>query len=228
MRRISKLLFRHLLPLLLLGAVLACSRHLAESTGLLELGEGEIRFPATVSAEGFATGMSGYHLVVWKQGRAAHPALFRADVTDTETLDGLELLGARPGNALGLDTWEERDNEDSDASDQVIQGPLVEILVEIPGRDEPLTLSDIFEDPGGRGFEMRFGGHRDNIPKWRSGCVACLYSCPGSKVGNARYTVRDYVQGATDFGVREGVLPADGTQVTIIIRLVKDPAAEDD
>lgn len=67
---------------------------------------------------------------------------------------------------------------------------------------------------------MRFGGHRENIPRWKSGCVVCLYSCLGSKVGNARYTVRDFVKGTTDFRVRPGVLPEDGTEVTIIFRLV--------
>jgi heterodisulfide reductase subunit C len=49
------------------------------------------------------------------------------------------------------------------------------------------------------------------------GCVVCLFSCPGSKVGNRTYTVRDYVQGTTRFRVREAVLPDDGTEVTVIL-----------
>lgn len=66
---------------------------------------------------------------------------------------------------------------------------------------------------------MKFGGHQANIPEWKSGCVVCLYSCPGSKVGNARYTVRDFVDEATRFTVLPGALPEDGTEVTIIFRL---------
>jgi len=67
---------------------------------------------------------------------------------------------------------------------------------------------------------MRFGGHRANIPKWKSGCVVCLYSCPGSKVGNARYTVRDWVKETTRFRVRKDApLPADGGRVSVIFRL---------
>ena len=89
----------------------------------------------------------------------------------------------------------------------------------MPGRKEALRLDQILEDPGGRGFDMRFGGHRANIPKWKSGCVVCLYSCPGSKIGNARYTVRDYEKETTRFRVRPGVLPEDGTRVTVIFRL---------
>ena len=67
---------------------------------------------------------------------------------------------------------------------------------------------------------MCFGGHRDNIPQWLSGCVICLYPCPGSKVGNVAYTVRDYAEGTTHFGVQPGVLPADGAEVTIRIALI--------
>ena len=146
-------------------------------------------------------------------------SLFRAEVTDVEVLDALERLGAKPGNALGIESWDDRKDPESKAPDQVIQGPPVEILVRVPGRKEPLRLDQILEDPGGRGFDMRFGGHRANIPKWKFGCVVCLYSCPGSKIGNARYTVRDYEKETTRFRVRPGVLPEDGTRVTVIFRL---------
>jgi hypothetical protein len=40
-------------------------------------------------------------------------------------------------------------------------------------------------------------------------------------VGNARYTVRDYVRGTTRFGVRKGALPPDGTPVGVIFRLAE-------
>ena len=164
-------------------------------------------------------GMPGYHLIVWEDGRASHAALFRAQVTDVQVLDALEKLGAKPGNALPMETWDERKNPESKAPDKIIEGPPVEILVKVPGRKVLLTLGEILEDPGKRGFDMRFGGHRANIPKWKSGCVVCLYSCPGSKIGNARYTVRDYEKEATRFRVKPGVLPKDGTRVTIVFRL---------
>ena len=80
-------------------------------------------------------------------------------------------------------------------------------------------LAEIINDPGGRGFDMRFGGHRDNIPEWHSGCVVCLYSCPGSKVGNASYTVRDFVNGATHFEANPANVPAAGSRVTMRLRL---------
>jgi hypothetical protein len=197
----------------------------AAPPGPLRAGAREVEFPATVSRKAFerellGMGMPGYHLIVWKDGGAAMAALFRAEVTDVQVLDALERLGARPGDALGMATWDERKNPSSKAPDKVIEGPPVEILVRVPGRAAPLTLPEILEDPGGRGFDMRFGGHRANIPKWKSGCVVCLYSCPGSKVGNARYTVRDWVKETTRFRVRKGApLPADGERVGVIFRL---------
>lgn len=182
---------------------------------------GEVSFYARVDRAGFERellGQPGYHLIVWEDGKAARVALFRAEVSDTRVLDALEAMGERPGNGLGMGSWEERKNPDSREPDRRIVGPPIEILVQVPGRRGLLPLDRILEDPGGKGFEMRFGGHRANIPVWKSGCVVCLYSCPGSKIGNARYTVRDYVQGTTRFRVRPGVLPADGTRVRLVLR----------
>ncbi len=186
--------------------------------------ENAIEIPAVFSPQGFEENehMPGYHFIVWEGGRSANHSLFRTPVTDVQVLDALESLGAVPGNALNTGTWEERENADSNAPDKVIEGPRIEVGIRVPGRSEPLTMDDILEDPGGKGFDMRFGGHRDNIPEWKSGCVVCLYSCPGSKVGNASYTVRDFVNGTTRFRLRPGVLPEDGTEVTIVFQL-QDP-----
>ncbi len=182
---------------------------------------GEVSFHARVDRAGFERkllGMPGYHLIVWEDGRAASAALFHAEVSDTRVLDALESLGEKPGNALSMATWDARKDPKSRAPERVIQGPPVEILVEVPGRKGLVRLDQLLDDPGGRGFAMRFGGHRANIPAWRSGCVVCLYSCPGSKIGNARYTVQDYMNKVTRFRVRPGVLPPDGTRVRIVLR----------
>ncbi len=207
---------------MILLALLVIAQPALASPSAVRVSGRAVEFPAAVSRASFERellGMPGYHLIVWKDGGAAMAALFRAEVTDTEVLDALERLGAKPGNALGMGVWDDRKDSSSKAPDQVIQGPPVEILVRVPGRKEPLRLDQILQDPGGRGFDMRFGGHRANIPKWKSGCVVCLYSCPGSKIGNARYTVRDYEKETTRFRVRPGVLPEDGTRVTIVFRL---------
>jgi hypothetical protein len=214
--------------ILLTGVALLAAgvaRSQAPAPAALRIAPREIEFPATVSRQAFGRelfgmGMPGYHLIVWKEGKAAPAALFRAAVTDVEVLDALEGLGARGGDALGMATWDQRGDRSSQAPKQVIEGPPVEILVRVPGRSALVTLPEILTDAGRRGFDMRFGGHRANIPKWMSGCIVCLYSCPGSKVGNARYTVRDWEADKTRFRVRKDApLPADGGQVGIVLRL---------
>ena len=223
-----------LVSLVLLLAVVAgvwlSSRH--ESSGepgakVVKLSDRAIQFSALVNVQGFHdAAMSGYHAVVFQGGRASDASLFRAEVTDTQVLDALVSLGARPGNGLGLDTWEERRNQDHPAADKIIAGPTVEVFVRLPGTGDPVPLESIIEDPGGRGLDMKFGGHRANTARWKSGCILCLYSCPGSKVGNARYTVRDFVKRKTRFHVKTDTLPPDGTQVEIIFRLAAADTGE--
>src|SRR3954454_5356061 len=89
-----------------------------EDAGSVRVGPREIEFPATVSRAAFerellGKGMPGYHLIVWKDGGAAGAALFRAEVTDVAVLDALEKLGARPGNKLGMGTWDDRRDQAS-------------------------------------------------------------------------------------------------------------------
>ena len=166
----------------------------------------EIEFTAIVNAKPFDSGstMPGYHAVVWKGGRTAHAALLQAEVSDTQVLDALKSLRAMPGNNLPMEAWEERKNPKDPAPDTVIAGPAVEVLLRLPARADLVPLASVLEDRGGRGLEMRFGGNAANIPKWKSGCIVCLYSCPGSKIGNARYTVRDYTKDVTRFRAKPG------------------------
>ena len=194
----------------------------AEKEGVVVRRAGEIEFTATVHAKAFDSGlvMPGYHAIVWRGGKAAHAALLEADVSDRQVLEALESLGAKPGDNLPMDAWEERKNPANPAPDTVIAGPAVEVLLRLPGRRDPVPLQSVLEDPAGRGLSMRFGGNEANIPKWKSGCIVCLYSCPGSKVGNAKYTERDYARDVTRFRVRPGILPPDGTPVRVVLRLV--------
>jgi hypothetical protein len=214
-----------LLAVLLAGALLAgCGGESDGGAALLRRLPDGVAFPAVVQSSSFdrkllGFGMPGYHLIVWDDGWSVSMALFRARVSDIVVLDALEALGARPGNNLGRDAWSERKNPASPAADAVISGPPVNVEIVVPGRSQPLSLTELLSDSAGRGFEMHLGGHRANAAKWHSGCVVCLYSCPGSKVGNARYTLRDYARETTAFRLRPGVLPADGTEVEIRLRL---------
>jgi len=207
---------------LLAALLLGCGNAAPEPTAAVRrLDARTVEFPSTVNAHAFNhnLAMRGYHAVVWKGGRSAGMALLQADVTDTQLLDALEALGAKPGNALGMATWDERKDTHNHAPDQIIQGPPVEILLRLPNHPNLVPLANVLDDPGHRGLELRFGGHRANIPKWHSGCIVCLYSCPGSKIGNARYTVRDYEKETTRFRAKEDLLPKDGGRVGVVVRL---------
>lgn len=161
-----------------------------------------------------------YHLLVWDDGRAANEALFATPVPDTVLISALERLGAVAGNNLTMDAWNKRKDLNHPAPQTKIAGTPVEILVWWKSLLAPKPLSEIFSDPGGRGLDFRFGGNKDLIKHWHSGCLVCLYSCPGSKVGNAAYTVRDYSTGATIFTPREERLPTTGSTVVLIFRLL--------
>ena len=183
----------------------------------------EIEFTAAVHAARFDGWiMPGYHAIVWREGGAARFALLAADVSDLEVLDALERLGAKPGHTLPIEAWTKRKDPQSRAPDARVDGPRIEILLRLPGAASLVPLSSILEDSTGRGLDMRLAGNRANVAKWESGCVACLYSCPGGKMGNARSTVRDYVtsdEGAHRFRVRAGALPKDGTRVGVVLRV---------
>jgi len=211
----------------LLRLLLLLTLPLAGSANPVMVRPNEIEFTATVHAKAFdgAWSMPGYHAVAWKDGRSGHAALLEAEVSDTDVLDALERLGARAGNNVPMEAWDKRRDRSNKAPDTAMTGPAVELLLRLPGRAGLVPLADVLQDSGGRGLDLRFGGNRDNIPKWKSGCIVCLYSCPGAKVGNARYTMRDYVDGVTRFTTRPGTLPADGTPVGVVLRLAPVRAA---
>jgi hypothetical protein len=168
---------------------------------------------------GFLRFVPNYHLLVWDDGSAAREALFSTPVPDTTLIAAMESLGAVPGNNLTMDAWDKRKDPKHPAPQTRIAGTPVEIGVWWKGLSEPKTLAELLDDPGGRGLDFRFGGNRDLIHHWHSGCLVCLYSCPGSKVGNAAYTVRDYATGATKFSPRKERLPKSDSEVVIIFRL---------
>jgi hypothetical protein len=206
------------LILLAAGALGACGAP-APTGDVTIVDAATIEFAAEVQTAGFtADPMAGYHLIVWRAGGAADHSLFVASVSDTQVLDALEDLGATPGDALTIASWDDRNDADASAPDAVIEGPPVQIEF-VLADGTVLQLGDIITDTASRGFDMRLGGHRANIPEWHSGCVVCLVSCPGSKVGNASYTVRDFVAGVAHYELKADALPRDGATVTVRFRL---------
>lgn len=161
-------------------------------------------------------GMPGYHLLVWEKGASARNALFVTPVSDRSLLGALLELGLQPGPDLPMAAWEARRDSSSPAPDSRAEGPKVAIAVTWEGVEAPISIREILKDSGGKGFDFRLVGNASNIPRWKSGCGICLYSCPGAKIANASYTIRDYITGSNRFRTTERMPPA-GTSVTLIL-----------
>jgi hypothetical protein len=186
----------------------------------IDANAGEVRLLAELQPEAFAGGFwkstPRYHGVVWRKGGAAKEALFIAYADDTSVYDALVSLGAVPGNNLTMAAWNDRNDPASRAPDVRVEGTPVEVSVWWEGLASPVPLSALLTDSAGRGIDMRFGGNKSLIPQWHSGCIVCLYSCPGGKVSNHSYTIRDYVNGTTQFSVNREVV-SEGTRPAVII-----------
>jgi hypothetical protein len=183
----------------------------------------EVRILAELQPAAFSGGWikwtPNYHAVVWKEGRAAGEALLSAYADDASVYDALVEIGGVPGNNLTMAAWNDRKDPKSRAPDERVNGSPVDIFVWWPNLSRPLPLKDLLIDSAGRGIDMRFGGNKALIPEWRSGCIACLYSCPGGKVSNHAYTIRDYMKGTTTFAVNFSRVPRGTTRAVVIFRL---------
>lgn len=177
-----------------------------------------VSFPAVLYPSHFnqTDGLANHHLITWKEGKAAPHALIQAEVPDLKIGKALKRLGAEPGNNVSANAWLKRNDPDHKAPDVRVEGTLVDIVVRLPD-GTVRALADFLEDHSKQGFSFRFGGHALLAPVWRSGCVVCAQSCPGARISNENYTMRDLAQQTSTFSVR--AMPPDGTKVTVILSL---------
>jgi hypothetical protein len=176
---------------------------------------------ATVHPDHFRRGPNPHHhLVTWRKGSLGHNALFATEATDSQVLAALKALGGAPGNNLTRATWEEADNPDHPDPDLHAAGDPVSVRVVWDGLDAPMPVRELFAEGE---IDLVFAGNGALIPVWESGCVVCMQSCPGGKIANAPYTMREYVRGGARLRLKDRLLPADGTEATILIRLEAPP-----
>jgi hypothetical protein len=196
----------------------------------IDKGKAEVRILADLQPLAFfgsrLFGTPNYHAVVWKGGAAANEALLAAYTDDNSFYDAMISIGAVPGNNLTMAAWNDRKDKKSTAPDTRVKGTGVRVFVWWPDLPSPLPLQDLFLNSGGRGIDMRFGGNQALIPEWHSGCIACLYSCPGGKVSNHAYTIRDYVREPSNFSVNFSKVPKKKTKAVVIFRLLKGETLE--
>lgn len=179
----------------------------------------QIKFQGTIHPKRYNTysdRANGHHFIVFSGGSNASKALINTDVVDDQILSGLEALGATAGNNLSQATWDERANPNSHEAGQRVSGTPIDIYVQ--WEEEFVPAFELFADIEPSDVKIRFGGHADLIPVWKSGCVTCLFSCPGGRTSNETFTIRDQAQNKRSFFADESILPEDGTKVHIILK----------
>lgn len=181
----------------------------------------EVRFTATVQPKAMARpfGVQGHHAIVWKGGRAKYWALFAADESDHDVRVALASIGAKPGENLTPASWNERENAANHEPDKRVAGTPIEVFVEWKGARQ--SLCSLIAEEGAKAprCDFRYGGNERWQPEFKSGCIVCLYSCPGGAIGNHDHPIRDYVRDGVVYSSIPKRLPKSGTKVTIILKL---------
>lgn len=158
-------------------------------------------------------GLKNHHFITWEFGKAGKDALFTSYPSDSQVHQALVKIGAIPGNNLTMETWNKRKSKKSKEPDKRVEG--THIGVKFIHKGKVFTPEEILIDGNKKTFDFRFGGNLSFIPLWQSGCVICLQSCPGSKIGNHTYTIRDLVKKIPDFKIKKDISIKDGNEVTI-------------
>lgn len=183
----------------------------------------EVRFTAVVQPGAMARpfGVQGHHAIVWKGGKAKTWALFVSDESDHDVRIALMRIGAKPGENLTPESWNERENPKSAEPDKRVEGTPLEVLVEWRGSKGRIPLARLIAEEGRTlpMLDLRFGGNEAFQKEFRSGCIVCLYSCPGGAVGNHAHPIRDYVRDGVVYSSLPKSLPPAGTRVTIIMKV---------
>jgi hypothetical protein len=172
---------------------------------------------AEARPEGFSASLPPdhqYHALVYAEGSAAAKSLFVTSVPDTAVARALRELGAEDGGGVPLSAWTLRWVPLVPQPAARVDGTPLEVWVRW-GEEDSVRLAELLHDSGGEGLDFRFGGNEEHNHAWASGCILCLFSCPGGVVSNAAYTIRDHQRGATLFepGPR---MPPQGTRVEIV------------
>jgi hypothetical protein len=185
----------------------------------------EVRITARVQPRAMSRpfGVQGHHAIVWKGGKSKTWALFVSDASDRDVRAALKAIGARPGENLTPASWHERENPRSTEPDKRVAGTRVEVLVEWRGSNGPLPLARVLTEKGlpAPRLDFRYGGNQEWQKEFQSGCIVCLYSCPGGAIGNHAHPIRDSVRDGVVYSSLPDRLPRAGTPVTIIFKVLE-------
>lgn len=161
-----------------------------------------------------------YHALVSRSGGAMAKSLMVTDAEDHEIAQALRSLGAEDAGGVPMSAWNRRAIPFLPGPGSRVAGTRVEVLITWEGADRSYTLGELLGEEGGSEAEaeIRFGGNEEHDHHWPSGCIICLYSCPGGVLSNALKTIRDHSRGHT-FAPGD-LFPPDGTTLTVTLQLL--------
>lgn len=179
-----------------------------------------LHLDATLHASGYRDHPGryhGHHAIVFAGGGAADKAFLRTPVPDRAIAAALAKGGFDSAGGIATEAWDRRFLAEDPASDQRAAGTPLTVEVRWEG-GAWVELGRLLGDREGRGLDLRFADNRAWIPTYRSGCVVCLASCPGSKIANRTYSIRENEHGPMEFAPIREDLPPDGAAAEVRIR----------
>ena len=159
-----------------------------------------------------------YHALVSRSGGAMAKSLMVTAAEDDEIARALRNLGAEDAGGVPMSAWNRRAIPFLPGPGSRVAGTRVEVLITWEGADRSYTLGELLGEEGANGVEIRFGGNEEHDHHWPSGCIICLYSCPGGVLSNALKTIRDHSRGH-NFSPGD-LFPPDGTTLTVTLQLL--------
>ena len=168
----------------------------------------EITMPAQVNGKYFTE--STRHGVVFKDGSNGEKSVLRGLTDEKEFYEAMNSLGLQAGNNLVAG---------DKGQGKSIDGAKLDVFVTWEGLGKEIPFNDIIVSSDPRPMDIRFGGNIDRANQNNTGCVLCLDSCPTGITSNASYTWGE--SDTVKFNGNKDVLPADGTNVTVIFRVAE-------
>lgn len=173
----------------------------------------EVTFNAEVNGTYFTEPTR--HLAVFKDGSNGEKAILRGLADEKEFYAAMEDIGAKPGNNLTADDMKADYKEG-----KKVDGDKVNVFLKWEGHDEVPAIDAIKSDKKYTP-DFRFGGNLESAKKNNTGCLICLDSCATGIISDAAWPVGTTQQKINNFYGNKDVLPKDGTQVQVIVRLAQ-------
>lgn len=163
-----------------------------------------------------------WHFII--SGTQSNPAKNRVPIivawaADNDVSDALESLGAVGEKLDRRSYYDYKDKNSPYIKMKPSKGTNAKVYIswnEKDGTVKTVEPNDFLYNTSGKKYEAIFIGKQHP-----SDCVLCLYGCIGSIAANKNLSTEDYFYGDAVWKLKKGVLPPDGTEVLVTIKLVE-------